>query len=389
MWIRRLSGRPSVTVVLTYLMLYASSTRAQDPQSQPSRLESEVMEMRAENGAIREQLRKLEEQQRTMLQLMDELQRRLDGRSAAIAQQSPPAPQPEPVPAAQATVPPKPAAPATQPAADRNIAAEDPYEDSIVLVKTPEDAKVPILLRFWDISQLRYTNSQLGNDSYTDHLGAVRPVTRRNDFSLNRNMFQFTGYIFDKRLNYNLIIWASNTSAAVVIGGFVSWKFNKAITLYSGYWGAPGSRTLTGSFPYFVQPERSMADQFFRPGFTQGAWIDGEPWKGFHYELFVGDGLNTLTVPTGKIDPHLVYSGSVWWEPLGTYGIPGTRARSMYDDYEDHKKPVVRFGTSATKSKENRFSQIQEGNPENTGLYQLRWREHLCYRSVCPWCDRD
>jgi hypothetical protein len=104
-------------------------------------------------------------------------------------------------------------------------------------VKTPEDAKVPILLRFWDISQLRYTNSQLGNDSYADHLGAVRPVTRRNDFSLNRNMFQFTGYIFDKRLNYNLIIWASNTSAAVVIGGFVSWQFNKAITLYSGYWG--------------------------------------------------------------------------------------------------------------------------------------------------------
>ena len=120
------------------------------------------------------------------------------------------------------------------------------------MVKTPDDAKIPILLRFWDISQLRYTNSQLGNSSYTDHLGAVRPVTRRNDFSLNRNMFQFTGYIFDKKLNYNLIIWASNTSAAVIVGGFVSWKFNKAITVYSGYWGAPGSRTLTGSFPYFV-----------------------------------------------------------------------------------------------------------------------------------------
>jgi hypothetical protein len=286
MWMRILSGKSSVAVALTSLTMFASSTRAQDPQSQPSRLEAEVMEMRAENGAIRQELRKLEEQQKTILQLMDELQRKLDGRPGAIAQQSPPAPQPALVPAAQATLPPKPAAPATQPAADRNIAAEDPYEDSIVLVKTPEDAKIPVLLRFWDISQLRYTNSQLGNSSYTDHLGAVRPVTRRNDFSLNRNMFQFTGYIFDKRLQYNLIIWASNTSAAVVIGGFVSWKFNKAITLYSGYWGAPGSRTLTGSFPYFVQPERSMADQFFRPGFTQGAWIDGEPWKGFHYELF-------------------------------------------------------------------------------------------------------
>jgi hypothetical protein len=64
----------------------------------------------------------------------------------------------------------------------------------------------------------------------------------------------------------------------------------------------------------------------------------GSPGRGFIYELFAGDGLNTLTVPTGKIDPHLVYSGSVWWEPLGTYGIPGTRARSMYDDYRDNKK---------------------------------------------------
>jgi hypothetical protein len=182
-------------------------------------------------------------------------------------------------------------------------------------------------------------------------------------------MFQFTGYIFDKRLQYNLILWASNTSASMVVGGYVNWRFNKAITLYGGYWGAPGSRTLTGSFPFFVQPERSMADQFFRPSFTQGSWIIGEPWKGFNYELFVGDGLNTLAVSTAKIDPHLVYSGSVWWEPLGTYGIPGTRAREMYDDYRGQKKPVVRFGTSFTKSKEDRFTSTAAGNPENNGLF--------------------
>jgi len=33
------------------------------------------------------------------------------------------------------------------------------------------------------------------------------------------------------------------------------------------------------------------------------------------------------------------------------------------------QKAVDRFGPSATKSKENRFSNIGEGNPENTGLY--------------------
>jgi hypothetical protein len=90
-----LSGRPSALLLLAFLAWLASSARAQTPQSGPSSLDKEVMEMRTENSAIREQLRKLEEQQKAMLLLMDELQRKLDGRPAAIAQPSPPAPQPE------------------------------------------------------------------------------------------------------------------------------------------------------------------------------------------------------------------------------------------------------------------------------------------------------
>src|SRR5882762_2809341 len=90
--------------------------------------------MRAENGVIREQLRKLEEQQKTILQLMDELQRKLDGRPDAIAHQSAPAPQPEPVPvdggtATDVSIPGKPIVPSTTadasaPAA--NAALNDP-----------------------------------------------------------------------------------------------------------------------------------------------------------------------------------------------------------------------------------------------------------------------
>ena len=315
--------------------------------------EGEIAQIRAENAAMREQIRRLEEQQKTLLNLVDDLRQRVGS--------PPPAPFPQS---------PAQAAPASSQAAAPIIGQNGPpYNDAIQLAKSPDDARIPYLLNFWDVTQLRYTNSQLGNDSFTDHLGALRPVIRRNDFSLNRNMFQFVGYVFDKRLKYNLITWTSNSSAAVVVGGYVSWQFGKALTIYSGYWGAPGSRTLTGSFPYFVQPERSMADQFFRPGFTQGTWVDGEVWKGLHYELFAGDGLNTLTVPTTKIDTHLVYSGSLWWEPLGVYGIPGTRARSMYDDYQNREKPVIRIGVSFTKSKENRFSNIGQGNPENSALF--------------------
>ncbi len=35
-----------------------------------------------------------------------------------------------------------------------------------------------------------------------------------------------------------------------------------------------------------------MADNFFRPGFTQGVWLTGEPVKGLNYLAFVGNGLN-------------------------------------------------------------------------------------------------
>lgn len=92
MCIRILSGRSSAVVALASMLV--SSGRAQAPQARPTSLESEVTEMRTENGAIREQLRKLEEQQRTILQLMDELRRRLDGAPAALARQSPAAPLP-------------------------------------------------------------------------------------------------------------------------------------------------------------------------------------------------------------------------------------------------------------------------------------------------------
>ncbi len=373
MWTNPRSRRTSIVLAL---ILWADSARGQTQPPAASNVESELLLLRNENGIIREQLKQLEERQETLVGLIEQLQRRLDGTATPVAY-TPPAPPPMPAPA-PVTPDPNPPAQTPQPgkvppapaAPDQNIAAQDPYADSIVLVKTRDDARIPILLRLWDVTQIRYTNTELGNDDYTDHLGAVRPVVRRSDFSLNRNLLQFVGYIFDKRLQFNLIGWASNSSAAFVWGGYVSWKFSKALTVYAGYWGAPGTRSLTGTFPYFVQLDRSMADQFFRPGFTQGTWIDGEFWKGLHYELFVGNGLNTLTVPTSKIDRHLVYSGSVWWEPLGIYGIPG-RARGMYDDFQWKEKPVIRVGTSYTKSKENRFANTEDvaTNPENVGLF--------------------
>jgi len=50
---------------------------AEDPR--PGDLESEVTALKTENAAVREHLRKMEEQQKALLELVDGLRRRLDG----------------------------------------------------------------------------------------------------------------------------------------------------------------------------------------------------------------------------------------------------------------------------------------------------------------------
>jgi len=154
----------------------------------------------------------------------------------------------------------------------------------------------------------------------------------------------------------------------VVVSGNISWRFGKALTVNTGYWGVPGSRTLTFTFPFFTQPERSLADNFFRPGFTQGIWFTGEPLKRLNYFVFIGNGLNTLTISASKLDTSLVYAGSFWWEPLGPYGPEG-RPRNMYDDYFESEKPVIRVGFSYTRAREDRFSDLDQNNPENTSMH--------------------
>lgn len=262
-------------------------------------------------------------------------------------------------PSAQTPDPPT----APTPPADR-----DRYRDGMVIWETPADARVPFLLKFNINTQLRYLNTQSSEETFTDHLGVGRDVHTRNDITVNRAMFILGGYVFDPRARYSFTVWTSAGAASIVVASNIGWQFNKALTITGGYTGVPGSRSLVNTFPFFTSTDRSMADNFFRPGFTQGAWASGEVGKGLNYLAFVGNGLNTLSISANKIDTHLALSGSLWWEPLGAYGEPG-KSRNMYDDYFASKKVRVRFGTAFTRSREDRFSNLDQSSPENTSLY--------------------
>jgi hypothetical protein len=345
--------------------------------SRPKDLQSEVESLKAENAAVRELLRRMEEQQKTLLEQVERLQQRLDGVPTAEVRgnaqsQGPPQTADAAVQAANETNAPAPATAADNAAPPAPAPIEEPkggfYNDGIVIWQTGDDAPVPFQLKFTNTTQVRYLNTLSANDTFTDHLGVVREVHKRNDITVNRSMFVFNGYVFDKRARYNLTVWTSAGAASIVVAGNIGWQFNKALTITGGYTGVPGSRSLVNTFPFFTATDRTLADNFFRPSFTQGVWANGEPLKNVHYLAFVGNGLNTLNISATKIDTNLLVSGSVWWEPLGAYGPP-SRARNMYDDYFESRKLRIRLGTAFTRSREDRFSNLDQSSPENTSLH--------------------
>jgi hypothetical protein len=336
----------------------AAAVSENKPDPKPKDLQSEIEAIKTENVAVWELLRRMEEQQKLLLEQVVRLQRRLDEGAAlevfaATDLSNVGQPVAPPTPADLAALP--------QPTDDR-------YRDGMVIWQAPENARVPFLLKFNINTQLRYLNTLASEETFTDHLGVVRDVHVRNDITVNRAMFILGGYVFDPRLRYSFTVWTSAGAASIVVAGNVGWQFSKALAITGGYTGVPGSRSLVATFPFFAAIDRSMADNFFRPGFTQGVWANGEFGKGLNYLVFVGNGLNTLSISANKIDTHLVGSGSIWWEPLGPFGEPG-KSRNMYDDYYATDKTRIRIGTSFTRSREDRFSNLDQSSPENTSLY--------------------
>ena len=238
------------------MMGLAAVAYGQSPDVAAGSLASEVTALKTDNIALREQLNKVDEQQKMLLEVVNDLKQQLGSPQELatavrdIAMTPAPAAQPKSVPALQAI--------------------ENRYRDGIIIWETPENAEVPFLLRLQGTTQVRYINSLDSQGTFTDHLGVTYHVDKRNDITVNRSMMVFGGYVFDKRAPYSFTIWTSAGAASIVVAGNIGWQFSKAFTLTGGYFGVPGSRSLVGTFPFFTANDRTMADNFFRPGFTQG-----------------------------------------------------------------------------------------------------------------------
>lgn len=235
------------------------------------------------------------------------------------------------------------------------------YEDGFVLVPTVDPVNQPFRLKVKHVSQFKYTNSLNVDDTFTDHLGNEREVIKRHDIQLTRDVFYFSGFAFDRRLDFNILVFFSSATLVATAAGYVGFKFHPAFALRAGYFSLPSTRAMTGTYPFFHGTDRSMAVNFFRPGFTQGAWAEGEPFAGFRYIAMIGNSLNTLDIPATRIDTKFAYGGTAWYD-LNEFGL-------FWNDWEYHDRPSLRLGSSFTFAPEDRLSDLDTTLPENSQTF--------------------
>lgn len=211
---------------------------------------------------------------------------------------------------------------------------------------------------------LRYLNQSPGDQTFTDHLGNERTVDGRNDFYPHRVMVFFKGWLGNPRLVYAVTFWTVNSTDQRAIFGNIGYQFSRRFSIYGGFNGNPGTRSLQGSHPYWLGHDRVMADEFFRPFFGSGVWAQGEIVPGVWYNAMTSNTSSALGVKSSQLDRKWTTGASMWWMPTTKEFGP----RGGYGDWEMHEKVATRFGVSTTRSPEQRFSNSTSNAPENTTI---------------------
>jgi len=219
---------------------------------------------------------------------------------------------------------------------------------------------------------VRYLN-QLGLDpTYTDAFGNTKNIQRRQDMQLLKLQIKFLGWILNPKMRYFLYAWTSNANqgqgAQVVLAGNLQYTFNKYLTLGGGIRSLPGTRSVEGNFPFWLNVDsRHIADEFMRPSYTSGIWATGNVTDRLKYQVMVGNNMSTLGVPASRIDNGLnTLSSALIWFPIGDFekGFSG----QGWGDFEHHDKFSTRLAVHFSQSKENKESQPDSEQFENTQL---------------------
>jgi hypothetical protein len=208
----------------------------------------------------------------------------------------------------------------------------------------------------------RYMNQTPAEQTFTDHLGNERTVDGRNDVYSHRIMVFFKGWLGNPKMIYSIVLWTVNTTDQRAIFATLGYQFSRRFSLYTGLNGNPGTRSLQGSHPFWLAPDRVMADEFFRPFFGSGVWAQGEIVPGLWYNAVATNNSSSLGVKATQLDRDFTTGASLWWMPTTREFGP----RGAYGDWEWHEKAATRFGVSTTRSPEQRFTNSSGGTDNTT-----------------------
>ena len=246
----------------------------------------------------------------------------------------------------------------------RYIPATDlvPPRGLLLYKDNPRNGDFPFAVALGGYMQLRWLEFARGATTWTDSRGIVRPINNINTFNLNRFLISFTGHVVDERLIYNFAFFGTSDAgvrSGVVPIGMAGWKFSEAATLGAGVTQVPGSREWLAASPWNLGVDRSMANTFFRPGFSPGVAALGSVLDNtVHYQAGAWNAIDGGTSGVFRRGTSMAWAGNTWWEPLSPFGFG-------YGDMEQHDEAAIRLGTSGVYD----HTYILNGtgaNPEDT-----------------------
>jgi hypothetical protein len=214
----------------------------------------------------------------------------------------------------------------------------------------------------------RYLNQRALEPTYTSYFGVTTPVQQRQDFQLNKAQYKFLGWIMDKKFRYFLYAWTSNANqglgAQTVLAGNLTYAFNKHFAIGSGIFSLPGTRSVEGNFPFWLNVDsRLIADEYMRPSYSSGIKASGMIRKGLIYQTMIANNLSTLGVSAARLPNYFQTNSTalVWMPTTGEFGLG-------FGDFEGHEHVATRLAGHFSYSKENKQSQPGTDAPDNTQL---------------------
>ena len=235
----------------------------------------------------------------------------------------------------------------------------------LLLLKTdPRRGEFPFGMALGGYMQLRWFEFTRSATEWTDSTGETLPINNINTFNINRFLLSFHGHVLDERLIYNFALFGTSNAgirSGIVPIGMMGWKFSEAATFGGGVTIVPGSREWQQTSQWTLGVDRSMANTFFRPGFSPGVQAIGNLADGtVHYVAGAWNAIDGGTTGVLRRGTSMAWAGNMWWEPWGPFGLG-------ISDMEYHDDAVIRLGTSGVYAL-TQVLPIQGNNPEDTIL---------------------